>query len=204
MQLDFGLELKSVTEAGHFEGLASTYGNIDSVRDVVLPGAFTKSLASRGAECPILWTHDQSQPVGLGVLSDSAKGLMIRGELDLDIQVGRDAHSRLTKRIVRGLSIGYTLPPGGADFTKDGIRQLKEIDLREVSLVAVPCNDQARVTAVKSLAGIRDFERFLCGSGWSRSEARKLAAKGWLGLDGADDEPSDDEALSWLRAQRAR
>lgn len=207
MEIAFQLEVKAVDEAGVFEGLASTYGNIDHVKDVVVRGAFDDSLASRGNEIPILWAHDQANPVGLGVLNDSAKGLIIRGTLDLDVQAGRDAHSRLKKRIVRGLSIGYNVPEGGAEY-KDGTRRLKRIDLHEVSLVAVPCNDQARIISVKSMTGVRDFEKFLHGAGWSKTEAKTLAMKGWYGLhdDEAREEPEDDgtgAALAWIQQQKS-
>ena len=138
-----------------------------------------------------------ANPVGLGTLVDSAAGLMIKGELDLDTQSGRDAYSRLKKGIVRGLSIGYSVTQKAFE---DGVRKLKEIDLFEVSLVAVPMNPAAQVTLVKSgVASIRDYERFLHQAGWSKSEACKLAGHGWKGLM-IEDEDSPI-LLEWLREQ---
>ena len=125
MELSFPFELKSVTEAGLFEGLASTYGNVDRGGDVCEPGCFTKSLATGGMQRPILWAHDMANPVGLGTLVDSAAGLMIKGELDLDTQSGRDAYSRLKKGIVRGLSIGYSVTQKAFEGS---VRKLKEIE----------------------------------------------------------------------------
>jgi uncharacterized protein len=144
--LDFGLEIKSLDEAGVLEGFASTYGNVDRVGDIVMPGAFTKTLRDTGGKVPILWQHDQREPIGLANLSDEAGGLRLKGKLDLDVDIGRRAYSALRKRIVGGLSIGYET---ARSTMKGGVRQLLEIKLFEVSIVTIPANAEAVVTSVK-------------------------------------------------------
>ena len=204
MERDFNFEVKSLSEAGSFEGLASTYGNVDDGGDRIAPGAFTRTLAERGSEIPVLWSHDQASPIGLGVLTDSADGLRIKGKLDLDVVAGKEAYSRLRKRIVKGLSIGYR----AVDHVMDrGIRVLKSIDLFEVSLVAVPMNPRAQVASVKSaIDSLRGFEQFLHQAGWSRAESKRLSSSGWAGLAGGDvgDEEDDGQLLAWLRSRNAR
>src|SRR2546425_9107533 len=120
---DFSFEVKSSTDSGQFEGLAATYGNVDHGFDRILAGAFTATIAKRGNELPILWAHDTANPVGLGELSDAREGLKVAGQLDMDVVSGREAYSRVKKRIVRGLSIGYQVPEGGATM-ENGIRVL--------------------------------------------------------------------------------
>ena len=78
----FPFELKELDGAGTFTGLASTYGTKDLGGDIVLPGAFAATLAEKGRERPLLWAHDTAEPIGLGVLTDSGKGLEIEGTLD--------------------------------------------------------------------------------------------------------------------------
>jgi HK97 family phage prohead protease len=203
MNLDFALEVTSVDEAGSFQGLASTYGSIDRVPDIVMPGAFTKSLLKNGNEIPVHWAHDLSQPIALGTLTDSPAGLAIKGELDLDTQAGREAHSRLRKKICRALSIGFQIPEGGAEF-KDGIRRLKQIDLLEVSLVSVPCERPGAYHQHQiGRADLRSFEKFLHEAGFSRSESKRLAMHGFNGLCAADEGDDDTELLRWLQKQNA-
>ena len=49
----------SVTGDGNVEGYASLFGEIDQARDMVMPGAFTKTLAQRGLRrIPMLFQHD--------------------------------------------------------------------------------------------------------------------------------------------------
>lgn len=43
-------------------GIFSVFGNIDSYGDIVMPGAFAKTFAERGAKMVHLWQHDFSSP----------------------------------------------------------------------------------------------------------------------------------------------
>jgi HK97 family phage prohead protease len=193
--------IKAVDQEGHFEGWASTYGNKDQDNEIVERGAFTKNLQDRGPDRPLLWSHFVSKPIGVVHLKDTQEGLAVRGELDLDTQDGRDAHRRLKKKIVRGMSIGYRILK---DEFVDGARVLKELLLFEVSLVVLPANPRARITAVKSISSIRDFERFLHESGYSRSEASRLALHGYKGLELSEPDPQEELAAAWLAEQNAR
>lgn len=199
MLLPFPFELKTISDQGVFTGFASTYGNIDEGNDMVLAGAFTKTLQLRGSTRVLLWSHRLDDPIGTATLADSEKGLEVNGSLDLDIQSGRDAFSRLKKRIVRGLSFGYNV----LDHEMRGaVRALKQIDVLEVSLTALPMNAAAVVTSVKSISSIRTYETWLHEQGFSKREAAALAAVGYKGLQTAED-PAEGELLAWLREQNA-
>lgn len=144
----FGFEVKEIGEAGQFSGYASVYNVIDHGGDIVEPGAFAKTIKERG-EVPILWSHRSHEPIGMGTLQDTESGLIINGRLVLDLPEGQNAYTRLKSGIVRGLSIGYealTAP------IVEGVRHLKEIRLREVSLCVFPMNEFAQITAVKAEA----------------------------------------------------
>ncbi len=143
---DFRFEVKDINEAGQFTGYASVYGITDAMNDIVEPGAFTKTIQERGASVPVLWQHNSDEPIGIGSLSDSERGLIINGKLELELQAARDAYVRLRSGLVKGLSIGYR---SIVDKLDNGKRLLKEIKLYEVSLVVFPANEEALVTAVK-------------------------------------------------------
>lgn len=199
MELNFPFELKSAGEGGQFTGLASTYSTVDLGGDLVVPGAFVRTLREKGDTRPLLWSHNIEQPVGLGRLVDTPAGLEIHGQLDLDTQIGRETYSRLKKKIVKGLSIGYR---SAVDKMVDGVRHLLDVDLFETSLCLFPMNSEAGITAVKSrVTSIRAFESWLHGAGWSKSEALKLASHGWPGLAVAD--AGEDELTTWLRSRIA-
>jgi HK97 family phage prohead protease len=159
---DFSLQLKAVDKEGTFTGFASTYNNVDLVGDAVMPGSFTKSIQLQGDGYPVLWCHDQSQPLGIGKIRDDPKGLIIDGKLTMADPNAQRVLAHMKSGSVRGLSIGYDLPrsPDKTSYAEDGTRILREIKLFEVSLVSIPANPKAMVTAVKSLS---DVERVLHG-----------------------------------------
>jgi Escherichia/Staphylococcus phage prohead protease len=198
-RLGFNLELKAVQDSGAFQGRAAVYGNVDAYGDRIVPGAFTESLQKRGDVRPLLWTHDVGDVLGTCKLSDAADGLNLAGTLDMNVGRAKEVHSLMKSGAVSGLSIGFTIPSGGTEM--DGsVRVLKKVDLREVSLTALPANDQATVTQVKSIRTMRDFERFLHQQGWSKREAAVLATGGWKALQ--TDTP-ESELLEWLRETNA-
>lgn len=182
---DFTFEIKAVDEAtGTFEGFASVYNVVDSYGDTVLPGAFARTLQEKGGEIVILNQHDTRDPIGLGVLEDSAVGLKINGQLNLDVRAAQEAYSNLKKRILKGLSIGYMVRADEYD-RQTQIRKLTDIELMEVSLVTFQACPGALVTGVKNardVNSIRDFEGVLRDVGFSQREAKALASGGWKAL----------------------
>lgn len=211
----FALEVKAAGEAGEFEGYASTFGDVDQGGDVVEPGAFMESVVQArkaGRTIPMLWQHDQREPIGVwSDIAEDARGLFVKGQLLIeDDPLARRAHKLLKARALGGLSIGYSIPAGGAamDDRRPGVRRLKKVDLREVSLVTMPMNIRAKVTSVKSILDggrmptVREFEEFLRDAGgFSKSLAAAIASKAAPHLRG-DPEAKASDALAFLNALR--
>jgi HK97 family phage prohead protease len=159
---DFPLRLKGLDQSGSFTGYGSTYGApADLTGDIVLPGAFAQSIAQQGAGYPLLWSHKQDEPLGIAKVSDSASGLVVNGTLLMSDSGALRAHAFLKAGVIKGMSIGYSLPRGDGKVTysDDGTRTLKEVHLHEISLVAVPANPRAQVVSVKSIGQIQDVLR---------------------------------------------
>ena len=204
----FAFEAKAGA-AGEIEGLASPFGGPpDAYGDTVAPGAFAATLAdwrARGDWPPMLWAHQTDKPVGRWAeMRETAAGLAVRGQFNLATTAGREAHEHARAGDVRGLSIGYSVPEGGAKFDGGG-RVLTAVELWEVSLVTIPAAREARVTAVKAAA---DFARpselrsALREAGFSKAAAERIAAGGWAALAGHDPE-AEAEAADLIRNIRA-
>ena len=142
-----------------FEGLASTFGNTDLVDDIVEKGAFVESLQQKTPI--ILWQHFSDEPIGMPeLIMENDEGLFIRARLPRDDTLVK---GRVIPQIkvgsIRTMSIGFRIPPGGAEIDSNGIRRIKRVELLEVSLVTFPANPQARVTGFKSVAPfLKDIE----------------------------------------------
>jgi uncharacterized protein len=206
LQFSRGIEIKraDVSDKGTFTGYASTFGGApDRAGDVIAKGAFRKSLdehKSAGSTPGMLWAHDFAEPVGKWLsFAEDAKGLNAEGKLTLDVTRGRDAHA-LLKDGALSLSIGYRVRQDGYERTT---RVLKDIELLEVSLVAVPANPHARITAVKAdIRGPADLQRALQELGYSQREAKRIVAGGWAALS-RDKQSSELSQAATLLRQRA-
>lgn len=147
------LETKLSADRRKFEAYASTFGNVDSDQDIILPGAFTKTIAEAfpAKRVKVLWQHNWAQPIGLPtVMLQDSKGLFTETELGRST-LARDAANDVEDGIVDRLSIGFWIPAGKSARRPDGVREISEVALMEYSLVTFPANDQAIITGVKSL-----------------------------------------------------
>ncbi len=197
--LEVPFEFKGVNDDGTFEGLGAVFGNLDLGRDIIAKGAFKatlKSLADRKQAVKMLWQHNRDEPIGIYTeAKETDDGLLVKGKIVLGVQRGREAHELMKAGAVDSLSIGYRPKVWNYDKEQD-IRTLTEVDLREISVVTFPMNEEARITAVKS--EVRDFEEWLTrDAGFTRSEALIVINKGYKaylaskrdagGLDGLAD-----------------
>lgn len=147
-------ELKEVSEEGTFEGLLSPYGNVDGGGDMVMPGAYKKTMEGGNVERPILWQHKRDVPIGKMTLEDRPDGLWCKGQLLMALDEAKKAHLLIKAGIVKGLSIGFE---SVKESFSGGVRQLKEIKLYEGSIVTFPMNEAAQITAVKAAGDVPDF-----------------------------------------------
>lgn len=189
-RLTTSLEIKQLSKM-QFEGHGSIFGNVDLGGDVVMPGAFKRTLAEHkaGGSLPVmLWQHDHSRVLGKWLdMNEDDRGLVAKGEL-APTDLGKEIHELLKMEAVKGLSIGYI--PTDIDYDGDGTRLLKEVDLLELSVVSIPMNPKAQIQHVKSrlsargeyvptdgeLAELkREAEKFLRNRGFSRKTALQCA-----------------------------
>lgn len=179
------LDVKAVTEQGEFEGYASTFGNEDQGGDIVVKGAFAKSIARGVGRIKMFRDHDRTKIIGGWVEAvENEKGLKVRGQLDLGIQLADETHLLLKKGRLDGLSIGFRTIKHRFDQAKPLVRYLEEVDLKEISIVPFGMNERALITGVKGgLPTEREFEQFLMrDAGLSAQQAKAFIADGYKAL----------------------
>lgn len=94
---------------------------------------------------PLLWQHKAGAVIGrIEHLSEDRRGLRVIAELGTSDDAARAAKLLRSGRL-DGLSFGYRVVEAA---TSGGLRELKELELVEVSLVAEPMQLRARVHAV--------------------------------------------------------
>ena len=179
--LNFDFEVKSIAEDGSFSGYASVFEVIDSQSDIIIQGAFRRSIKDRVGEVKLLWQHKTDEPIGYFTsIKEDEYGLFVEGQLLLDVQRADEAYALMRAGALKGMSIGYAVTKASYD-DELGLRYIEDVDLFEISLVTFPANESATITYVKSYVpcDIREFEKFLRDSGYSRSKAKEIASGGF-------------------------
>lgn len=206
--LDRPFEVKSVSDDGKFAGYGSVFGELDSYRDIVMPGAFKNSLrddfVAKKRKVPMLWQHNMYSPIGVYTeIYEDEKGLFVEGQCNMKVQQGIECHALMEQGALTGLSIGYTTVVSEWD-EKALTRKLIEVNLWEVSPVTFPAGDSARAQ-VKSLAEVgtlSELEDYLRDAyGASRKEATALAARLKAVTAGQSDSVTEADAASINRTK---
>jgi len=189
-------EVKSVSAepdgqyAGEISGYAAGIHNIDRTGDMILPGAFTDSLADFLKDGVVCWQHDWMTPIGKPTEArEDSYGLFSKARIS-KTAAGLDCMTLIRDGVVNKLSIGYRvkdyqwvdraglmayLTGSGLSAGKqsDILRQydeadldelflLKKIKLYEYSPVTIPANPNAIITGAKSLlAGLSFGDQLL-------------------------------------------
>lgn len=121
-------------------GYVARFGSearIDSFVETIAPGAFAKTLAS-GRDVLALADHDPKAVLGrtkTGTLTlrEDAEGLAYELALP-DTQHGRDLLTLAERGDLGGMSFGFHVPDGG-DHWNGNHRELRSVELHEVSVV---------------------------------------------------------------------
>jgi HK97 family phage prohead protease len=205
---------KELTEAGQFEGHAAIFNAVDLQNDRIKRGAFKETVEESAGRWPVLMGHNTGRIVGFSTgAEEDSKGLKVWGEFTLQSDEGRNAHatarhaSALGQKI--GLSIGYSIRgEDGADYDeKTGIRTLRNLNVWEFSLAAIPAAPRARMTDVKQageiLWSIREFEEYLREAGLSKEAAKRFVAGGYGALDRRDADEGEEEVRRAFMARVA-
>jgi len=151
-----------------FKGYASTWDK-DRGNDIIVKGAFAKTLSERANRVKILWQH--SEPLGKPTLMrEDDKGLYVEGKIS-KTRLGDEALELMQDGVVDQMSIGFSIPSGKSEYSKgDDARIIKEVKLYEFSPVTFPMNENAYITSVKSLR-----EQLLAGGNLSAHQIKELA-----------------------------
>ena len=149
---------------GTFSGYCAVFGNLDSGGDVLERGAFKEVARNKAGRVRILYQHSPHDPIGTAEVREDDYGLRVDGELALDDATAAKAYALMKSGVLDGMSIGYAVLPGGAEYLNSGARLLKAVKLFEISVTTFPMDEAAVVDEVKTLRGCqspRELERFL-------------------------------------------
>ena len=140
---------------GTVEGLANAFGNVDFQGEVMKRGAFKRTIqafkkAKKGL--PLMDNHrifgGTDAVIGNVIdLKETSEGLFFKAYFS-SVPAAQAVRTKIHEGILNSLSIGFSIVK--KKLRKDGILELLEVKLREVSVVVFPANELATVSDVKS------------------------------------------------------
>ena len=177
--------VRGLSEAdGIVEAIVSVTNIVDSVNDVIEPGAYKNTLRKRNPKG--VWSHDTNIPVAKtlkveelmpgderlpeDLRSQGAGALMVKMQFNLNTSRGRDAfHDVQFFAEEQEWSIGYSVPEGKSmTDEKTGVRFIKQLELYEYSPVIFGAAPNTRTLSVKDdLTDIEEDEDI----DWDESKA---------------------------------
>lgn len=169
---------------GFIEGYASVFNNVDNGGDVVVNGAFKKTLKERlpNNAIKLVDSHkiNEGTAAVIGTVSDAKEddyGLWFRGKVS-SVQRAQDVRTKVKEGILDATSFGYDVVKSTPD-QKAGVVYLKELKLYEVSIVIWGMNPLSKLTAAKSASSLPPFATAPVETKWDAAEAVKRV-KEWV------------------------
>lgn len=139
--------------AGVVKGYGSYFGNKDSDNDVIMKGAYKKTIKENGERVKYLYQHNMMQPIGkMKELYEDDKGLVFVAEI-AKTQLGKDVVELMKSGILTENSVG--IMPIQKENKRE-YREITEVKLYEISAVTLAANEEAKILDVK---GNVDFEK---------------------------------------------
>jgi HK97 family phage prohead protease len=130
--------------SGELEGYVSVFNNVDLGNDVVLPGAFKKTLgdwARARQPLPLIADHNLTTDGVIGSVADAKEdghGLWVRARFSSD-QRAQSVRTKMIEGHVRGMSFTYeAIKHYMGSLAGKSVRFLQEIKLFEATITPVP------------------------------------------------------------------
>lgn len=136
---------------GIVTGYLSDFDTKDYDGDIIVKGAYTKSITERKGDIFFLNQHNWSQPHGkFNVLQEDSKGLYFESMPLIDTTYSQDTLKLYEAGIIKEHSVGFITIKDEYD-SKSSARIIKEIKLLEGSNVTLGANPNTPFTGFKSM-----------------------------------------------------
>lgn len=186
--LSLNFSIKAEGDEGEFVAYGNVKNIVDRAGDITVDGCFKASIENhqaKGTMPKMLLQHARTNVIGVWKsMEEDDKGLKMTGQLCLDTQAGKETHALMKMGALDSLSIGYVVNKEKYD-APNNVNLLQEVDVKEVSIVTFPCNEQSRVESVKSVLAKgdqpteRELEKALQDMGFSKRKSRGIVNIGY-------------------------
>lgn len=169
----------------HIEGYANCT-SVDRTGDVIPMTAWSKALENYLKNPIILAQHDHDEPIGRMVDHKvDEKGLWVKARISA---AAEDTFNLIKDGVLTAFSVGFVIKDAIYDSITD-LFIIKELELLEISVVSVPCNQDSIFSLSKSFDNADDYGKFK-----SQFEVKNESAKE---LESSAQQKSDNSKKEW-------
>lgn len=170
-------------ESINIEGYANCT-SVDRSGDVIPMTAWSKALENYLKNPIILAHHDHEEPIGRMVDHRvDEKGLWIKARISA---AAEDTFNLVKDGVLTAFSVGFVIKDAIYDSITD-LFIIKDLELLEISVVSVPCNQDSTFSLSKSFDNAEDYGKFK-----SQFEVKNESAKE---LESSAQQKSDNLSL---------
>jgi HK97 family phage prohead protease len=150
---------KSIKIAGY----ANTTSK-DRAGDVVTAEAWAKGVENFRQNPVMLYQHKHDCPIGrFDKITVDKKGIYVEGTVSEAAEKNHGIHTLIKDGALKSFSVGFRVKDGKYNHNDDTML-ITDVELLEISVVSVPCNQESLFSLRKSFDSANDYQSFVLKS----------------------------------------
>ena len=132
----------------------------DRAGDIVTAQAWAKGVDYYRKNPVLLYQHDHSKPIGrVEKISVDRKGIFVEAYVSDAAERLHGVQTLIKDGALKSFSVGFKVKDGRYDRSSDSTT-ITDVELHEISIVSVPCNQESLFSVKKSFESNSDYENF--------------------------------------------
>ena len=150
---------KSKKKGLKIAGYANTTDK-DRAGDIVTAQAWAKGVDYYRKNPVLLYQHDHSKPIGrVEKISVDRKGIFVEAYVSDAAEKLHGVQTLIEDGALKSFSVGFKVKDGRYDRASD-TTMITDVELHEISVVSVPCNQESLFSVRKSFESNDDYDQF--------------------------------------------
>ena len=147
---------KSLKIAGYANTIAK-----DRAGDIVTAEAWAKGVENFRQNPVMLYQHKHDCPIGrFNQITVDKKGIFVEGTVSEAAEKNHGIHTLIKDGALKSFSVGFRVKDGKYNSVDDTML-ITEVELLEISIVSVPCNQESLFSLRKSFDTTDDYRSFV-------------------------------------------
>lgn len=150
----------------------------DRSGDIVTAEAWAKGVENFRKNPVMLYQHKHDQPIGrFDKITVDKKGIYVEGSISEAAEKNHGIHTLIKDGALKSFSVGFRVKDGKFNRSDESMI-ITDVELLEISVVSVPCNQDSLFSIKKSFDKADDYKQFIS----SFEEASEVEVKEALGI----------------------